>query len=283
MNYKTLLLALIVVMFGCALNQDVVTLDDNMSVLEARLARIEKSQKELEFSLGRVTKSGATKEQDFRNKTAAMRVNFSSITEEIQAIRGKLEETEFLLKEQIKPFEKSEQEREAKILRLEKKIRAQTNRIERLEDYLNLEAASSKSKNTGSRTGGGSTGPLTDHEAYAQAKKAFDRGEYETARSAFFALIKKFPKSTHADNAQFWVGETYYREKWYEKAILEYQQVIEKFPRGNKVPSALLKQGFAFYNLGDKANARLILKELIKKYPKSSETKIARKKLREYQ
>lgn len=273
---------MIVVMFGCASNQDVVTLDDNMSILESRFARIEKRQKELESSLGRVTKSGATKEQDFRNKTAAMRVSFGSITEEIQAIRGKLEETEFLLKEQIKPFEKSEQESEAKILQLEKKIRVQANRIERLEDYLNLEAASSKSKNTGSRTGGGST-PLTDYEAYAQAKKAFDRGEYETARNAFFALIKKFPKSIHADNAQFWVGESYYREKWYEKAILEYQQVIEKFSRGNKVPSALLKQGFAFYNLGDKANARLILKELIKKYPKSSETKIAIKKLREYQ
>ncbi len=93
MNYKTLLLALIVVMFGCASNQDVVTLDDNMSVLESRFAHIEKRQKALESSLGRVTQFGATKEQDFRNKTAAMRVSFDSITETIQAIRGKLEES----------------------------------------------------------------------------------------------------------------------------------------------------------------------------------------------
>lgn len=276
MKYVTLLLALMVVMFGCASNQDVVTLDDNMSFLETRLARIEKNQKVLQLGLNRVTKSGTAKDQDFRNKTASMRVRFDNITEEIQTIRGKLEETEFLLKQQIKPFEKSEKEREAKILQLEKKIRVQANRIKRLENYLNLEGESSKIKNIG-------TSPLTDNEAYAQAKKAFDRGEYETARNAFLSLIKKFPKSTHADNSQFWVGETYYREKWYEKAILEYQQVIEEFPRGNKVQAALLKQGFAFYNLGEKANARLVLKELIKKYPKSSESKIARKKLREYQ
>ncbi|MFQ5486070.1 MAG: tetratricopeptide repeat protein, partial [Desulfobacterales bacterium] len=84
------------------------------------------------------------------------------------------------------------------------------------------------------------------------------------------------------DNAQFWIGDTYYREKWFEKAILEYQKVIENYPKGNKVPASLLKQGFAFFNIGDKANARLILKELIKKYPQSNETKIAIKKLKEF-
>ncbi|MBW2198143.1 MAG: tetratricopeptide repeat protein, partial [Deltaproteobacteria bacterium] len=86
--------------------------------------------------------------------------------------------------------------------------------------------------------------------------------------------------SKNADNAQFWIGEIYYHEKWYEKAILEYQKVIEKYPKGNKVQASLLKQGFAFLNLGDKSNARLILSELIKKYPKSNEAKIAKRKLK---
>ncbi len=93
-------------------------------------------------------------------------------------------------------------------------------------------------------------------------------------------MLKLYPKSPQADNAQFWLGETYYREKWYEKAILEYQKVIEKYPKGNKVPASLLKQGLAFHSLGDKANTRLILTELIKKYPKSNEAKIAKQKLK---
>jgi len=114
------------------------------------------------------------------------------------------------------------------------------------------------------------------------AKQAFDQGDFETAREGFQKLIKQHPKSKNADNAQFWIGEIYYREKWYEKAIIEYQNVIEKHPKGNKVPASLLKQGFAFYNLGDKANARLILTELLKKYPKSNESKIARQKLKEF-
>ncbi len=113
------------------------------------------------------------------------------------------------------------------------------------------------------------------------AKQAFDQGDSDAAREKFQELIQRFPKSEHADNAQFWIGEIYYREKWYEKAILEYQKVIENYPKGNKVPASLLKQGFAFFNLGDKSNARLILEELIKKYPKSTEAKIAKDKVKD--
>ena len=112
------------------------------------------------------------------------------------------------------------------------------------------------------------------------AKQAFDQGDADTAKKKFKELIERYPKSERADNAQFWIGEIYYREKWYEKAILEYQKVIENYPKGNKVPASLLKQGLAFKNLGDKANARLILEELIRKYPKTSEAKIARDKLK---
>jgi tol-pal system protein YbgF len=92
-------------------------------------------------------------------------------------------------------------------------------------------------------------------------------------------MLKRYPQSNNADNAQFWIGEIYYQEKWFEKAIVEYQKVIENYPKGNKVKSALLKQGYAFLNIGDKSNARIILKELIKKYPDSSEAQIANRKL----
>ena len=73
--------------------------------------------------------------------------------------------------------------------------------------------------------------------------------------------------------------DSYYSEKWYEKAILEYQKVLEKYPDSNKNAAARLKQGYAFAELGEKANARLILNELIKRYPKSQEAKYAKKKL----
>ena len=203
-------------------------------------------------------------EKKLRNQSAGQHVNIERLKEEIQILRGKLEEIEFTLN---------------------KKINTDKDRIARLEQYLHLEPTGSGlkiEKDSGIKPMSQAGKKLTENEIYKLAKQAFDQGDFETAREGFQKLIKQHPKSKNADNAQFWIGEIYYREKWYEKAIIEYQKVIEKHPKGNKVPASLLKQGFAFYNLGDKANARLILTELIKKYPKSNESKIARQKLKGY-
>ena len=116
---------------------------------------------------------------------------------------------------------------------------------------------------------------------YETAKSAYDKGDWVKARQLFAQLIQEQPKSENADNAQFWIGETYYNEKWYEKAILEYQTVIEKYPKGNKVPAAMLKQGLSFLKLGDQSNARLVLKRLTEKYPKTNEASIASAKLKD--
>ena len=107
----------------------------------------------------------------------------------------------------------------------------------------------------------------SEEELYNRAKLAFDQGNTAAARKGFEELLQQYPNSQSADNAQFWIGETFFREKAYEKSILEYQKVIEKYPKGNKLPSSLLKQGMAFMSLGDKVNSRLIFEELVRKHP----------------
>ncbi len=242
-NTVLIILSYMTVLYGCALQSDLVALDDRLTLTE---------QHNLES------------EKKLRNQSAGQHVNIYRLKEEIQILRGKLEEIEFTLNKQIK---------------------TDKDRIVRLEEYLHLEPTGSGLKieaDSGIKPRSLAGKKLSENEIYKLAKQAFDQGDFETAREGFQKLIKQHPKSKNADNAQFWIGEIYYREKWYEKAIIEYQNVIEKHPKGNKVPAALLKQGFAFYNLRDKANARLILTELLKKYPKSNESKIARQKLKEF-
>ena len=115
---------------------------------------------------------------------------------------------------------------------------------------------------------------------YKNAKYMLDKGNNEKARELFEAFLKQYPDSDNADNARFWIADSYYRDKWYEKAILEYQKVVVDYAGGNKVPAAMLKQGYAFSNLGEDANAKLILKELVKKFPGSREADIAKDKLK---
>ena len=101
------------------------------------------------------------------------------------------------------------------------------------------------------------------------------------AREAFQGFLSTYPSGEYSDNAQFWIGECYFFEKKYEKAILEYEKVTKKFPSSNKVPYALLKQGISFQNLGDKVSAKLLLQQVIKDYPNTSQARIARSKLQE--
>lgn len=126
-------------------------------------------------------------------------------------------------------------------------------------------------------------GKMDKESFYSAAYEAFKEGKYEKARTDFQNFLKQYPASEYSDNAQFWIGESYYFEKKYEKAILEYEKVVKNFPQGNKVPYALLKQGLSFLSLGDKPSARLILQQVIKDYPNTNQARIAREKLIELQ
>jgi len=254
---------------GCAMHEDVVMLENRISLLYHRNAKSEKYNKELKSRL-------EEKEQTVKNQSAELHAMHDQLKAEIQLISGRIDETDYILKQKLSDSDKITENRLEKI---EGIAGLNKNRITRIEQYLNFESDKNDLK-IKSKPQSRQELPESENELYTVSKQAFDAGDFETARKGFKNLINKFPNSAHADNAQFWIGEIYYSEKWYEKAILEYQNVIEKYPKGNKVPASLLKQGFAFLKLGDKANARLILKELVKKYSKSTEAKIATTKLK---
>ena len=92
-------------------------------------------------------------------------------------------------------------------------------------------------------------------------------------------FLKRYPQDALAVNAAYWVGETYYAEKNYEKAILEFEDIIQKYDDHPKVASAMLKQALAFESTGDKATERLLLQRVIKQFPLSGEAVIAKKRL----
>jgi tol-pal system protein YbgF len=114
---------------------------------------------------------------------------------------------------------------------------------------------------------------------YKDAYETFQRGNMEAARRKFEGYLKQYPNTELSDNAQFWMGETYYQQKDFEKAILEYEKTIAKYPEGDKISAALLKQGLAFLELGDKSNARNLLRRVIDRYPTSEQAEMAKKRL----
>lgn len=239
---------------------------------------MEKNSDTVSKQMDEVTARDEEFEEDTRGRHASFQTLLRDVREEIAQLRGQLETTQY----QLQKVATQEESREADLKRLEKAVQSHLDRIVRIEEYLGLEPSEKLVSSETAQEGAIEEGEEireTPEELYRRAKELFDQGEYENARELFRSFVNQFPKSKVADNAQFWLGEIYYREKWYEKAILEYQKVIENYPDGNKTPSALLKQGFAFLNLNDQANARLILKELIRKFPDSNEARVAKNKL----
>jgi tol-pal system protein YbgF len=270
-------------LFSCAAKQDVIHLDN-------RLAQVEIASAKMQMLLNRTTNEIDSKlanfgegELDIRSQSASLNVQIDSLKEELRVINGRLEEVQYQMSQEGTGSEKN-------VVQLQEMVAHQNERLRRLENYLNLESMERKTSGsiqiaeTAPETKPIQDEPvkdLSDTDLYLIAKKAFDQGNYEAARQGFEDLLKRYPSSPRANNAQFWLGETYYQEKWFEKAILEYQKVIDKYPKDSKVPAALLKQGYAFLNLGDKTNARLVLRELMDKFPSSNEAAVAKKKLSE--
>jgi tol-pal system protein YbgF len=249
---------------GCSLQEDIVRLDMRLATLESAQANLKETATQAE-----------TESSQLRTRFAEIQAEIDALRAELNRVRGGVEETQYALREKL-----AKAGADAELKRLEARVR-------QIEAYLDLQPG--EAPRPEAAVGGGAVvAPAPDPPApvlespealYQAAKRDFDRGAYEAAKNGFQQFLERHPKDPNADNARFWLGETYYREQWYEKAILEYQEVIENYPDGNKVPASLLKQGLAFFNLGDKGNARLILKELIRKYPDSSEAKIARQKI----
>ncbi len=124
--------------------------------------------------------------------------------------------------------------------------------------------------------------PLPEELEYHRALSTLrEKQQYDLARRMFEKFIKKYPLSELADNAQYWIGETYYVENKYERAILAFAEVQEKYKEGDKVPDAVLKQALSFAALGDKNAAKDLLRQLISRFPASPAAGLAKQKLGE--
>jgi len=120
--------------------------------------------------------------------------------------------------------------------------------------------------------------PFEAQEEYRAAWQALSSQQYDKAIQQFRTFQRKNSTSEMADDAQYWIGESYFTRRDYNRAILEFNDVL-KYRKGDKVPSALLRQAEAFVEIGDKTDARLILQKLINDYPNSRQAKDARERL----
>jgi tol-pal system protein YbgF len=116
-------------------------------------------------------------------------------------------------------------------------------------------------------------------EEYQRFYAALAAGNHAYAVTGFRHFVARYPDHDFADNAQYWLGESYYDQKDYKSAAAEFKRVVDRYPRGNKVADALLKLGYCHAALGRDDEARAVLRQVVERYPKTAPARLAGERL----
>ncbi len=110
---------------------------------------------------------------------------------------------------------------------------------------------------------------------YNQAKALLDGEQLAAARSLFEKLRDGHPDHDLADNALYWIGESWYAQAQWLQAAQTFLRVAKEYPRGNKVPDAMYKLARSYERMGDEGGAIEVFRQLAKHYPGTAAAKKA--------
>ena len=91
--------------------------------------------------------------------------------------------------------------------------------------------------------------------------------------------LRLFPHSDYAADAQYWLGNAYFAQADYRKAIAAHETLVAHHGDSSNVPEAMLNIAASFSQLNDKKNARKSLQQLIATHAGTDAANIAKSRL----
>src|SRR4029453_6244282 len=118
---------------------------------------------------------------------------------------------------------------------------------------------------------------LPPEELYKAGETELNNRRYEEARLNFRKIVERHPNSSYAPKARFYVGEAYYREAEFDKAVKEFEGFLAFFPRHEIADLVQYRLAMSYYDQmrsveQDQALTQKALdqfKRLVKDYPQS--------------
>jgi len=105
---------------------------------------------------------------------------------------------------------------------------------------------------------------------YLGAFSSYAAGRYAAAIDDFRQFLQDYPQNAFAGNAQFWLGECYYRQRLLTRAVNEFEKVVSLDAGGSKAPDALLRTVVIYRELNQLMLAEQALQRLKTDYPDSA-------------
>jgi len=99
-------------------------------------------------------------------------------------------------------------------------------------------------------SGCGGTGfraPEDAHVLFESAQKDYDKGKYLNAIEKFQLLVYNFPGATLVDTAQYYLAMSYYGDKDYELAAVEFSRLKNSYPQSDYADNAQFMAGVCYF------------------------------------
>lgn len=127
------------------------------------------------------------------------------------------------------------------------------------------------------------TSTMGEAELYQQGSNLIQAEQFESAIAVFQDLLNRYPNGNLADNAQYWIGESFYALRQFDYALVAFNTLLERFPNSAKRSHALLKIGYVYYEQKDYYSARAVLEQVLSSNPNSSIARLAQTRLQKIQ
>ena len=223
------------------------SLQEEVAKLNARLDEIEKTQQ--------------TDKQMQKNKIDLSFNNLEELRETIKELNNRIDSVDLtaqksnVVSEQLTALEKKIAENEQELAQLKENINSQIEGLKPVDKFtvtkegaIRLPESESKSYNQ-----------LVEYTKSESCDPVIARKAWET-------YAEKWSESRKCD-VTFWIGETYYMEKSYNKAIETLQPIEKTYPGCPKIERSYLHIAFSLFHIGKVEVANAILESMKEKFP----------------
>jgi outer membrane protein assembly factor BamD len=114
-------------------------------------------------------------------------------------------------------------------------------------------------------------------DLYSRGEQELKRRRYEDARTHFRRIVERHPDSAYVPRARFLIGEAYYREGEFDRAVKEFEAFMSFYPRHLIADLAQYRLAMSYYDQmkpveqdqGLAVRAMEAFKKLLREYPES--------------
>jgi len=114
---------------------------------------------------------------------------------------------------------------------------------------------------------------------FAAARQDYNRSSYDSAVMGFRNYLAAYPNSSAADDAQYWIGESFFATEHYRKALTEFARVLDNYPKSDRTAETLLRLGTCHVRLNEPKKGAEFFSQVSKRFPDSNEARLAKAEL----